>query len=552
MKSRKYMTIRSFLQVLISLVIFLMSIGIPACNTGNMQEQGQESPNIILIVADDLGYGDLGCYGATRIRTPAIDQLASEGMLFTNAYASSSLCSPSRYSILTGRYSWRTRLKFGVLKYFEPPLIEEGRITMAAMLKRNGYHTVCIGKWHLGFNWTLKEDAPSGASEWVFDSWAEETQDYIDFSQPVKDGPTERGFDYFFGMAGSNNMMPYVYIENDSVTQAPSEPQIPYDHYLNALKAPNWDISTVNQMLTNKAVSAIHDHFSETDGRPLFLYFPASAVHRPCLPTFTKDSSEAGLRGDLVVELDWSVSEIVKALKEHDAYENSILVFTSDNGPRPGDPAYWVNIYEQGGYEEYILDYFDDYKPEYVNENGNNIWKSGWLTYGHRSSGSLLGFKSDSWEGGLRVPLIIRWPGRTEAGAKSTNEICLTDLMATFADAVGDTLKDGEGEDSYSFYNNLIDRSAPESRSSLTLAGGSSGAFIEISEGWKYIEAAEPGHWPETYYPGGPSKFDMQLYNLAADESEQNNLFGAEPERVRELKATIQKVITTQKSEGRK
>lgn len=543
---------RNIIRVGITLSAVFVWAGIPSCKTEKAPEGSQELPNIILIVADDLGYGDLGCYGATKIRTPAIDRLASEGMRFTNAYAASSLCSPSRYSILTGRYSWRARLKFGVLKNFDTPLIEKDRTTVASMLKSKGYHTICIGKWHLGFDWELNEKAPPDAAEWVFDSWESEIQDYIDFAKPVKSGPTERGFDYFFGMAGSNNMMPYVYIQNDSVTQPPSEPQKPYDHYDNVLKAPNWDISMVNQILTNKAVDAIHNHFEQSGNHPLFLYFPTSAIHRPCLPTFTKDSSQAGLRGDIVVELDWSVKEIVNALKEHHAYGNTLLIFTSDNGPRPGDPAYWIDIYKQGGYEDYLLDYYDESPVEYVNPHGNNIWKNGWLTYGHRASGDLLGFKSDAWEGGFRVPFIVHWPGRAEAGTTNENEICLSDLLATFADVVGDELTADEGEDSYSFYANIIDLSAPASRNSMILTGGSSGAFVGFSDGWKYIEPAEPGHWPETYYPGGPSKFDAQLYNLAEDESERHNLFDSDPERVEELKAKIEEVKTSFKSEGRK
>jgi arylsulfatase A len=521
------------------------------CRTETRPEPAGKLPHIVLIVADDLGYGDLGCYGATKIHTPVIDQLAEEGTRFTDAYASSSLCSPSRYSILTGRYSWRTRLKYGVLKYFETPLIEKDRLTVASLLKRNGYHTVCIGKWHLGLEWALNEKAPPDAAETVFNSWSLESQDFIDFSKPVHGGPVEHGFDYFFGMAGSNNMIPYVYIENDSVTQPPSEAQKPYDHYDAAPKAPNWDISTVNRVLTEKAVGAVHDHFRKSGDSPLFLYFPASAIHRPCLPTFTKGRSEAGLRGDIVAELDWSVNQIIQALKEHGAYENTVLIFTSDNGPRPGDPAHWTRIYQQGGYDEYVLDAFDEYQPEFVNEQGNMIWKEGWLTYGHKASGELLGFKSDSWEGGFRVPLIIRWPGKADPGTVNRVRICLSDLLATFAEMTGDSLEQDEGGDSYSFYKNILDPSAPQVRTSIVLTGGASGAFVCISEGWKYIEAAEPGHWPETYYPGGPSKFDEQLYHLALDEAEQDNRIEEEPGRTGILKKTIDKVRTTTKIESR-
>lgn len=525
-------------------------VAVSACNPKKQIKKEKETPNIVLIVADDLGYGDLSCYGATKISTPAIDKLASEGISFSNAYVTSTLCSPSRYSILTGRYSWRTRLKYGVLKYFDKPLIEKGRTTVASMLKRNGYHTACVGKWHLGFDWELNEKAPANPDESVFNSWAANTQDYIDFSKPVKEGPIERGFNYFFGMAGSNNMQPYVYIENDRVIQAPSEAQKPYDHYVNVAKASNWDIKTVNQILTHKAVDVINGHFKNNEKEPLFLYFPASAIHRPCLPTFTKGKSEAGLRGDIVVELDWTVNEIVKALKENEAYDNTLLIFTSDNGTRPGDPALWLDEYENGGYEDYHQDYFDDHTPQYVNEHGNKIWKRGWFTYGHNASGELLGFKSDAWDGGFKVPFIVHWPNKTVPGTINRNAICLSDLLATFADLVGDTLEEDEGEDSYSFLTNVFDIDAPQVRKTLTIAGGASGAFVEIKEGWKYIEAAKPGHWPETFYPNGPSNLEPQLYNLEEDISEQNNLYNKMPEKVSELADVIEKVKVYAKSEG--
>lgn len=528
---------------------FGLSMAFTSCDSAGHAGKEQEKPNIVLIVADDLGYGDLGCYGATKIETPAIDQLAAEGMRFTNAYASSSVSSPSRYSILTGRYSWRTRLQREVLRNFDKPLIEEGRKTIASLLKENGYYTACVGKWHLGFDWPLPENAPDNAEEAVFNSWLPEVQNYIDFSKPIKGGPVERGFDYFFGTAGSNNMHPYVYIENDLVTEPPSEEQKSYDHYSNALKAPNWDIKTVNQIITHKAVDVINKHFSIRSETPLFLYFPTTAIHRPCLPTFTKGKSKAGLRGDIIAELDWSVNEIVRALKENGVYENTLLIFTSDNGPRPGDPVVWLNRYEEGNYENYHQDYFDDYSPEYVNKDGNMIWKNGWLTYGHKSAGDLLGFKVDAWEGGFRVPFITRWPNHINPGMVNQNMICLGDLLATFAELVDTTLLEDEGEDSYSFLSNLFDVKAPQTRKSLTIASGASGAFVEIVDGWKFIEAAKPGGWGETFYPDGPSNLMPQLYNLNKDVKEQSNLYEQKPEKVAEMISVIERVKLNMKTE---
>lgn len=526
------------------------TMAVSACNPAIPVKKEKEKPNIVLILADDLGYGDLSCYGATKILTPVIDQLAAEGMKFTNAYVASSLCSPSRYSIMTGRYPWRTRLEFGVLKNYEQPLIEPGRTTLASMLKRNGYYTACVGKWHLGLDWQLNDKAPANPEQTVFDSWEDNLQEFIDFSKPVTGGPVELGFDYFFGMSGSNNMQPYVFIENDSVLQPPSKEQTKeYDFYANVKEAPDWDIKTVNQVVTNKAVEVINNHFSANKEQPLFLYFPASAIHRPCLPTFTKGKSQAGLRGDIVVELDWTVDEIIKALKANNAYENTLLVFTSDNGPRPGDPAVWIDRYKEGGYEEF-QDYFDDYSPEYINENGNMIWKHGWLTYGHQASGNFLGFKQDPYEGGLRVPFIVHWPGKVKPTTVNANMICASDLLATFSDLVGDKLRENEGEDSYGFLSNILDNNAPQIRKTMILASGSSGALIAIQDEWKYIEEAKPGRWTETYYPDGPGDKAPRLYNLNTDISEQNNLYNIVPKKASELVGIIEKVRVNTKSEA--
>ena len=518
----------------------------------NQEKPKEELPNIVVIVADDLGYGDMSCYGATRIKTPQIDSLAAQGVKFTDAYVASSLCSPSRYSILTGRYSWRTDLKFGVLTYFALPLINENRTTIASLLKKHDYHTACVGKWHLGLGWQLKENAPPNPQKNVFNSWDLKAQDYIDFSKRIPGGPNEKGFDYFYGMAGSDNMIPFAFIENDSIDEAPSVPKgVVYDFDENCEKAPNWDSRTVNRVLTAKAVKVVDDHFKNEADKPLFLYFPASAPHRPCLPTITKGESQAGLRGDMVVEFDWSVKQVVDALKRNHAFENTLLIVTSDNGPRPGDPLISLEMYKKDSSlaEQFYYDYFDDYQAEYQDPNGNPTWKEGWLTYGHRAAGPLLGFKSDAWEGGLRVPFIVHWPGKVKPGSINHNVISTTDLLATFAEVVGDTLSSQEGEDSYSFLSNLLDNNAPQVRTSLTVSSGGSGAMVEREGGWKYIEAATP-HWNETYYPGGPFITDPQLYNIEQDESESHNVYSDMPDKVSELKKIVDRVKKEGRSEG--
>lgn len=541
----------SFRGAILGFTLFLLTISAFTHKVVAQNSSIKKAPNIILIVADDLGYGDLSSYGATKINTPNIDDLAEQGVKFNNAYAASSMCSPSRYSILTGRYSWRSRLKYGVLKYFDKPLIDEERSTIGEMLQRNGYATACIGKWHLGMNWTVNDKAPENPDKNVFDSWDANSYKYIDYSVPVKNGPIERGFDYFYGITGSNNMQPYVFIENDRVTQPPSEKEKPYDHYNPADKAPNWDIRKVNIDLTRKAVEVINMHFKSETEKPLFLYHPSSAPHRPCLPTFTKGESQAGLRGDVIQELDWSVGEIIRALKENNAYDNTMIIFTSDNGPRAGDPVYWLNKYKEGDedYQEAYPVLSENYKPELKKEDGNLIWKEGWITYDHNASGELLGFKSDAWEGGFRVPLLISWPSHIKNSYENSNMVCLSDLYATIAQIIGEVPSTNEGEDSYSFLSNIEDKNAEQVRKSMVLSGGASGAFVVIEDGWKYIEPSEKGRWPQTYYADGPSIFDYQLYKLIEDVREQNNLFTEMPTVVEELRSTMEKVKSKIKTE---
>ncbi|TZF85508.1 arylsulfatase (plasmid) [Pedobacter sp. BS3] len=511
----------------------------------------KQLPNIVIIMADDLGYGDFSCQGATKVSTPAIDALAESGMRFTDAHTASSLCSPSRYSILTGRYSWRTRLRTGVLTWFAQPLIEQGRTTIASMLKRNGYRTACIGKWHLGFEWALKPNAPADPVKDVFDSWERTTQDYIDFSKPVKQGPVERGFDYYYGISASNNMIPFVYIENDHVVEPPTvQKEYVYDTDQPCLRAPNWNLETIDQELTKKAVSVIDDHFKQYRDKPLFLYFPTSAIHRPALPTFTKGKSRAGLRGDKIEEFDWVVDQIVKTLKKNNAFDNTLLIVTSDNGGVPGDAFDAIQKYHKDLGDKYYLDYFSDYKPEYIKPGKNGKDTGGWLTYGHKASGEFRGFKADAWEGGHRVPLIMHWPGEIKAGAVNNNTVCNTDLLATFAELVGDKLAPNEGEDSYSYLGNILGTSSKQVRRSMTIVSGGGGAYVVNHGDWTYIESGKAA-WGQTFYKGGPFPKDFQLYNIKTDPGEKHNLYNKMPDKVAEFKAIIERVEHKGKTEDK-
>jgi arylsulfatase A-like enzyme len=536
-----------------TLIFVLVTFLYAYSNTQDNSEKSNRStkPNIVLIVADDLGYGDLSSYGATKIKTPNIDQLAKQGVKFNNAYAASSMCSPSRYSILTGRYSWRSRLKFGVLKWFDTPLIDKDISTIGDMLQRNDYYTACVGKWHLGMDWTVNDKAPEDPAKNVFDSWDPNAYKYIDYSVPIKNGPIERGFDYFYGITGSNNMQPYVYIENDRVIQPPTEKEKEYDLYQPADKALNWDIRKVNTDLTNKAVEVINEHFKNNTDKPLFLYHPSTAPHQPCLPTFTKGESQAGLRGDVIQEFDWSIGKIIRALKENNQLENTIVIITSDNGPKAGDPVYWLNKYKEGDedYQDAYPVLSENYKPELKKEDGNLKVKEGWITYDHKASGELLGFKSDAWEGGFRVPFLVSWPNQIKTSFENSNMIGLIDLYDTIAEIIGETPSENEGEDSYSFLSNIQDKNAKQVRKSMILSGGGSGVFVVLKDNWKYIEPSVKGRWPQTYYPDGPSIFDYQLYNLNKDIGEQYNLYSENPEKVNNMRQIIKKAMENSKSE---
>jgi arylsulfatase A-like enzyme len=522
--------------------------GLSGLRAGKAQGRlpGTARPNIILIVADDLGYGDFSCYGATRIATPEVDSLAAAGVRYTRAYAASSLCSPSRYAILTGRYPWRTRLTHGVLTFFARPLIADTTATIATLLRRAGYYTACVGKWHLGFDWALRDDAPADPLKNVFNSWSIRSQDAIDFSRPVTGGPLSHGFDYYYGIAGSLNMLPFVYLSGTHVVEAPRDSAMkvhPYDE--KSLAAPDWDPSLVNQVLTRKAVGVIDRHFSEKDGRPLFLYFPTSAIHQACLPTFTRGKSTAGLRGDMVEEFDWSVRQVVEALKRNHAWSNTLLIVTSDNGPRPGDPVRTIRRYSnpRSPMHAYYLDYFAGDTPAYRNPYGNKAWQEGWLTYGHRAAGDLRGFKADAWEGGLRVPLIAAWPGHLRGGETCSRLVCLSDLLATFAEITGQRPDAGAGPDSYSFYGTLTGKHGTAERTSAVLTAGATGALVVRRGGWLLIQPADSA-WTgqQTYYPGGPSITRWQLYRVKKDPGERDNLYGKKPRRAALLKKTIKKV----------
>ncbi len=358
-------------------------------------------PNIVFIFADDMGYGDLGCFGATKIPTPNVDRIAAEGMRLTDAHSSSAVCTPSRYSVMTGRYCWRSTLKRWVLGGFGKPLIEPERLTVASLLKSQGYATAAIGKWHLGLDWPLKEDTGESLTAFDAPTWSLDGFD-VDYSLPIERGPVTLGFDYFFGIAGSLDMPPYCFIENDHTVGIPEQEKQPYyNQQRRGMMTKDWRDEEVDITFANKAVSFIEEQHAAHPDQPFFLYLPTASPHRPCdiRPDFVIDKSQAGDRGDMVVLFDWIVGQVVDALDRLGLTENTLLIVTSDNGARA------------------------------TCANGED--------YGHRANGPFRGQKADIWDGGHREPFVARWPGFIPAGSESAKPVCLVDFMATVAQIAG-------------------------------------------------------------------------------------------------------------------
>ena len=462
-----------------------------------------DHPNIIFIMADDMGYGDLGPYGATRIPTPNCDRLAAEGIRFTDAHSPSAVCTPTRYGVITGRYCWRSRLKSGVLWGHSKPLIETGRLTVADLLKQQGYATASVGKWHLGLGWAWQTDG---------DDPGNEDGTNIDYHQPLSDAPIHRGFDRFFGISGSLDMPPYCFIEDDHTVGLPDVPKDPYyPQQRKGFTVRDWDDHEVDRTFAQKAVEFIRNHVEGRPGEPFFLYLTPSAPHRPCVPPdFAEGQSQAGLRGDMVVVVDWLVGQIMETLDRLNIADNTLLIATSDNGARPADV------------------------------DGD--------THGHKSCGDWRGYKADIWDGGHREPFIARWPGKIEPGRASDETICLTDFMATCAAVVGAKLPADAAEDSCNILPALLGEHSGKPIREAVVHHSVDGMFSIRQGEWKLIQGLGSGGFtkPRRIEPG-PDDPPGQLYNMEQDPAETTNVWDRYPETVERLT----KLVETYKEEGR-
>lgn len=471
-----------------------------SCNS----QKVNQSPNIVLILADDLGWGDLSVYNQnSKIPTPHIDQLAANGMRFDDMHSPSAVCTPTRYGILTGRYAWRSSLKKGVLWGYSQPLIETERETIASLLQKNGYYTACVGKWHLGLPWQVRNEAKKTL---------EGTRDNTIIDQPLGvGGPNDLGFDFFYGIPASLDMDPYCYIENNQPVQYPVDSVPPmersdaYDEgfWRAGPASPGFDFQQVLPHLTDKALGVIED-YTGTE-KPLFLYFPLTAPHTPWVPTEAyRSSSQAGKYGDFVVMVDDVVGKVVNALKQKEQLDNTIIIITSDNGAH--------------------IDHQD------INR------------YQHYSNADWRGQKADIHEGGHRVPFIIQWPDVVDAGTENNTTLCLTDILATTADVVRDSLANGSAEDSYSFLPLLLNEDAKIQRPPV-IHHSLDGMFAIRKGEFKMIEGLGSGGFtnPKRVIPTDGSGIG-QLYNLQIDPSESENLYLSKPDTINNMQAELEKI----------
>ncbi len=458
------------------------------CSAEKQNSNPSQKTNIVFILADDMGYGDPGCYNdQSKIPTPNIDQLATEGIRFTDAHSPSAVCTPTRYGVLTGRYAWRSRMKSGVLNGYSRSLIEDNRSTVASLLKEQGYQTGCVGKWHLGFqsyNSTIEDVEP------------------VDYNQPLTPGPNQYGFDYFWGIPASLDMPPYVYVENNQPIELPTNQIEDSGHrrqngngfWRGGSIAPNFQHVDVLPDLTKQAVGYIEQAILKDN--PFFLYFPLTAPHTPWMPIPEfEGKSRAGYYGDFTMQVDWSIGQVMSALESTGVADDTLIIVTSDNG------SHWYQ---------------------------NDIDK-----FGHRSNYHWRGQKADIWEGGHRVPFIIRWPNQIEAKTVCHQTICLTDLLATVSDITASPVS---AEDSVSILPALKNPNLDTPIRSSIINHSASGVFAIRQGDWKLIEGLGSGGFStprtEKTKPNGPTG---QLYNLAKDPRETTNQYLNQPQIVQQL-----------------
>ncbi len=457
------------------------------CSTFLSVSVTAEPPNIVFILADDFGFSDVQVNNPdSDIPTPNLNKLAKQGRNFTNAHATSGVCTPTRYSVLTGRYNWRSSLKNGVLFGYDRPLIDDDRMTVASLLSKHGYYTAAVGKWHLGLGWQDKNP-----------------------TKPLTAGPTTIGFDHSYIFPNSADIPPYLFVSNletvkDSFKEVSGKG---FGAGRSGVREPGLKAEEILPRQTNEAVRVILEHGQLRSDQPLFLYFPLTAPHKPVAPTERfQGQTNKGKYGDFVHQVDWTVGAVMTALEQAGMEEDTLLIFTGDNGASP------------------------------------NAARSA-IRKGHKPNVPFRGGKTHVWEGGHREPFIARWPERIKPGTKSNALVSLVDLTATAADLVDYELPDDAGEDSRSILP-LLQKKPEDTQVRKTAVYHSIDGSFAIQKGkWKLITVKDGGGWAEDAFglPAHPidKNMPMQLYNIEKDPKEHNNLYAKRPEMVKKLKSEL-------------
>ena len=481
--------------------------------TARQADKRADKPNIVFILADDLGYGDVACYNPeSKVATANLDKLAKESMLFTDAHSPSTVCTPTRYSLLTGRMAFRTGFPGVFTGAGGPCLIEKTRLTLPGMLRGRGYSTACFGKWHVGLTFMDKAGDPINKNGLA-------AVKRIDYSCPIPDAPIHRGFDHFFGTAccPTTDFL-YAFIDGDRIPVPPTGlldrsplPKHPYsrDNRIGMI-APDFDLEEVDMLFLKKSVEFMENHAKNSPDKPFFLFHSTQGVHLPSFPGDAfKGKTNAGPHGDFIFELDHVVGELLKALDRLGLADNTLVMVSSDNGPEVTS----------------VVNMRKDHQHD-----GARPWR---------------GMKRDQWEGGHRVPFIARWPGKIKAGSISDQTICLTDVMATCAAVAGAQLPNDAAEDSYNILPVLLGKQdKPVRRYTLhqTIK-----LELAIRRGpWKYLDHKGSGgnsysreHLAPYALPDTAPEAPAQLYNLDSDPGETTNLYYKHPEIVKELKTQL-------------
>lgn len=488
-----------------------------ACTSSAFTADAPARPNIVFVLADDLGYGDVGCYNAeSNVPTPNLDKLASQGMRFTDAHSPSTVCTPTRYSLLSGRMAFRTGMRGVFTGVGGPCMIEKERLTLPQMLRDKGYATAMFGKWHIGMTFFDREGKPLNKN-------GLKAVKRIDYSRAIPDAPIHRGFDQFFGtVCCPTTDWLYAYVDGDRIPAPPTHivdrsplPKHPYSRDNRpGMIAPDFDLEEVDLVFLDKSKQFLRQHVKEKPDQPFFLFHSAQAVHLPSFPADQfKGKTKAGPHGDFIFELDYVVGELMKTLDELGLSDNTLVMFSSDNGPEVTS----------------VINMRADHKHD-----GARPWR---------------GMKRDQWEGGHRVPLITRWPGKIAAGSETDQTTCLTDVMATCAAIVDAKLPNDAAEDSYNMLPVLLGEQGDQPIRGYTLHQTISLALAIRRGPWKYLD--HKGSGGNSYQRDQLKQYAItdtapdapgQLYNLEDDPGETTNVFFHHLDIAAELKTKLELV----------